>query len=587
MTNNIIQDTEKNAAEHSAAVFEQRFHRALENREFVIWAQPKYNAFNGRITSAEALVRWMDTDGNIISPGEFIPQLEQNGLITELDEYVFRTVCTLQRELLNGETEPVPISVNLSRVSLFDKNVCEIYSRITDEIGVPKELVPIELTESATIENIQINSLVAKLKHSGFYLHLDDFGYGYSSLSSLNTLKMDALKLDKSLVDGIGNKGGDEIIRHIIELAHFFQMEVIAEGVETDNQYHFLQKLSCDTIQGYLFSKPLPFADFLKACASQPKERAEMMEGAALADAASVGSLRITNDTKMQYLSALARIYMTMHVIDLKEDTVVEFATTTNVKEHCNRVHDCVGQMRAAMTATVAPDYVDAVLRFTDLTTIAKRMRGKKTLSAEFVGKHFGWFCARFITITVNENEEPEKLIYTTQVIETDKKREDTLLRACRTDELTGVSNLTGFEEDIETMEIRPDLAVISIDINGLRKSNETFGYSAGDELIWGTADCMNSVFGKNSRIYRIGGDHFLAFFYAEPAQIGEIAEKYSTVVHDWIGNRIGSLSTSFGIAAHAEFPDKSPKELVAEADRRRLEYKASLKAGKEAADET
>ncbi|MCR5468388.1 MAG: EAL domain-containing protein [Lachnospiraceae bacterium] len=242
--------------------FESSFQEAVENDEFVVWYQPKYDAFTEELVSAEALVRWQPKDGSIISPGEFIPVFEEDGLIVRLDEIVFRKVCTQIKKWLDEGKKVPPVSINLSRASLYHDGTVEKYGKIADEIGVPKQYIPIELTESAAFKSLQIQELTNRLKEAGFQLHMDDFGSGESSLASFNILPFDAVKLDKSLVDFIGDPGGDELLKYTIALAHFKDMKVVAEGVETKAQLETLKKLECDTIQGYYFAAPKPFEEY-------------------------------------------------------------------------------------------------------------------------------------------------------------------------------------------------------------------------------------------------------------------------------------------------------------------------------------
>lgn len=243
--------------------FESNFENAIKNEEFVVWYQPKYDACSEKIVGAEALVRWVTKEGNFISPGEFIPAFEEDGLIVRLDEYVFRKVCEAIKNRMDNNKKIFPVSVNLSRASLFHEGTIEKYKKIVSETGIPTEMVPIELTESAALHSVEIKELTNALKEAGFQLHMDDFGSGVSSLASFNILPFDVVKLDKSLVDLIGDASGDELLKHTISLAHFRYMKVVAEGVETKEQLEFLKKLSCDVIQGYYFSKPRPYEDFV------------------------------------------------------------------------------------------------------------------------------------------------------------------------------------------------------------------------------------------------------------------------------------------------------------------------------------
>lgn len=244
--------------------FETEFSKALENEEFVVWYQPKFSAESEKLVGAEALVRWIKKDGTIISPGEFIPVFEDDGLIAQLDEYVFGKVCENIKEWHDKGMKLLPISINLSRASLRNEGIVEKYKKIADEIGVPTECVPIELTESASLHSVHIKEFTIELKSAGFALYMDDFGSGFSSLASLNTLPFDVIKLDKSLIDLLGDEGGDEIIRHIIEIAHFKNMQVVAEGVERKEQLDTLRDMKCDVIQGFYFSPPKPCEKFVE-----------------------------------------------------------------------------------------------------------------------------------------------------------------------------------------------------------------------------------------------------------------------------------------------------------------------------------
>lgn len=240
---------------------EDSFDSALENHEFEIWYQPKYTSSGDALIGAEALVRWR-RQGNLVPPSKFIPVFEKNGMIRRLDEYVFRTVCNQQKLWKEQGKSIIPISVNISRVSLYFQNIVEQYTEILCDTGVQSKYVPLEITESAAAANADIKGLTDRFFSAGFALHMDDFGTGYSSLSSLNELHFNTLKLDKSMVDYIGNYGGDKLLEHTIALAKDLGLHVTAEGVENESQVYFLRGLRCDSIQGYYFSKPLPLKEF-------------------------------------------------------------------------------------------------------------------------------------------------------------------------------------------------------------------------------------------------------------------------------------------------------------------------------------
>ena len=243
---------------------EDAFESSMRNRQFEIWYQPKYHPGNNKLVGAEALVRWRDDKGELVPPGVFIPLFERNGMIRYLDEYVFRNVCLQQKKWMDEKLPLFPISVNLSRASLYFQSVVERYKKITEEIGIDPKYVPIEITETAAVDNKAIDQLADSFCTAGFPLHIDDFGAGYSSFAALNTMHFDTLKIDKSLIDYIGNYGGDRLLEHTIALAKDLGMHVTAEGVETDEQVSFLQKLNCDSIQGFYYSRPLPLEEFEK-----------------------------------------------------------------------------------------------------------------------------------------------------------------------------------------------------------------------------------------------------------------------------------------------------------------------------------
>lgn len=241
---------------------EDSFEQALRDREFQVWYQPKYSTMEGKIIGAEALVRWRKADGKMLAPGRFISLFEKNGNITALDEYVFRTVCMQQKKWEKEGKELRPVSVNISRVSLYFSNIVDKYREILREIDLNPSLVELEITESATIDNAEIASLITGFRDAGFKILLDDFGSGYSSLATLNMMHFDTLKLDKSLVDYIGDENGEKLLHYITRLGQSLGLRITAEGVETENQLTFLRDLQCDDIQGYYFSKPLPLEEY-------------------------------------------------------------------------------------------------------------------------------------------------------------------------------------------------------------------------------------------------------------------------------------------------------------------------------------
>ena len=241
---------------------EADFFRALSACEFEPWFQPKVDPADCRIVGAEALVRWKKPDGSYNAPYMFIPLFEKDGLVADLDEYMFRSVCRLQNKWSAEYGRTVPISINMSRVTLLRHGTVDTYKSIVEEYGTPIDMVPVEITESSAFLSNQISKRMQDLKDSGFSLHMDDFGSGYSSLTSLGVLPFDVTKIDKSLTDTITTARGEMIVHHMIDVIHELGMKAVIEGVEEAAQVDILRKLKCDAIQGYYYSKPVPQAEF-------------------------------------------------------------------------------------------------------------------------------------------------------------------------------------------------------------------------------------------------------------------------------------------------------------------------------------
>ena len=246
-------------------ILEDQLVKAYDNKEFVVFYQPKYDAATQKLVGAEALVRWKQEDGSYIPPFRFIPAAEKNGFITRLDKYVFKQVCDDQKHWLDEGKEIVPISVNLSRQHLYNPKLVEEYQKIVVKSGVPIDKLELEITESAIFENHdEFLAIINKLHGVGFRILMDDFGTGYSSLMMLKSIPIDVMKLDKSFVDDYSDIKGEKIISSVTQLAKAMQIEVTAEGVETEEQYKFMRDLGCDMIQGYYFAKPMPVEEFDK-----------------------------------------------------------------------------------------------------------------------------------------------------------------------------------------------------------------------------------------------------------------------------------------------------------------------------------
>ena len=240
--------------------------KALAEKQFKVYYQPKFNITGDRpvLASAEALIRWIHPELGMISPGVFISLFEENGLVRKLDRYVWNEAAAQIKRWKDKYGVVVPVSVNVSRVDIYDPNLVDELVRVTEANGLKPSEYLLEVTESAYTDNsAQIIDTVNKLRELGFRIEMDDFGTGYSSLNMLSELPIDALKLDMVFIRNICESEKDcRMVELILEIAGFLGVPVVAEGVETEEQYRLLKKLGAQIIQGYYFSKPLPPEDF-------------------------------------------------------------------------------------------------------------------------------------------------------------------------------------------------------------------------------------------------------------------------------------------------------------------------------------
>ena len=239
---------------------------ALADGQFKVYVQPQYNYVTGEISGAEALVRWDHPKVGLISPGVFIPIFEKNGFITKMDEFVWEETCRLISEWRRDpriKSVP-PVSVNISRRDIYVENICGRLLNLVKKHGLPVSALNLEITESAYANDPrQLIETVECLRSMGFLIEMDDFGSGYSSLNSLKDVPVDILKLDLAFLRNSGDaKRGGNILSSVVRMARWLDLPVIAEGVETRRQAEFLRSLGCEYMQGYLFSRPLPAADF-------------------------------------------------------------------------------------------------------------------------------------------------------------------------------------------------------------------------------------------------------------------------------------------------------------------------------------
>lgn len=247
---------------------EENLRKAIEEHQFSMYLQPKYSISKNEIIGAEALVRWINPERGMIYPDQFIPIIEENGSIVQVDHYIWSRACMFIRKCIDAGIDSCPISVNVSRVHLRGDECPQILSDMVRVSRIPEKLLELEITETA--DDLQISRQTALLKEHGFTLLMDDFGSGYSSLNVLLESPFDVIKLDKRFIENMMNSDkGQSILEHVLQMASNLDITVLAEGVETKEQVMLLKNIGCDQVQGYYYAKPMPEDDFFELLTKQ------------------------------------------------------------------------------------------------------------------------------------------------------------------------------------------------------------------------------------------------------------------------------------------------------------------------------
>lgn len=247
-------------------MLENNLRRALEREEFVLFYQPQFDSKTEKVIGVEALIRWRLSNGDIVSPADFIPILEETGLIIPVGEWILLEACRQHRRWIEIGLPPIPISINISAIQFHDSDFLIMLADVIKRSGIDPKYLDLEVTESVVMRQPEVViTQLESIKAMGISLSLDDFGTGFSSLSYLRYFPLDRLKIDQSFVRGLAVASVNEaIIESVVALGKSLKIKTIAEGVETKEELNFLRKLQCDEIQGYYFSRPLPIEEFVK-----------------------------------------------------------------------------------------------------------------------------------------------------------------------------------------------------------------------------------------------------------------------------------------------------------------------------------
>ena len=243
---------------------EDEMKQALEEHQFEMYLQPKISMLTMKPCGSEALIRWNHPKKGLIPPYKFIPLFERNGFVVEIDKYIWEEACKTVRKWLDEGKEPLPISVNLSRIHFKYDDLVDVIQGLVQKYNVPQKYFELELTESAFLDNEgAVNSTLIRLQQLGFTIAMDDFGVGYSSLNMLRKLPVNVLKLDRGFInEATCTERGFIVLNHVIHMAKDLKATVVCEGIETEEQAETLKNAGCDIAQGFLYAKPMPVKDY-------------------------------------------------------------------------------------------------------------------------------------------------------------------------------------------------------------------------------------------------------------------------------------------------------------------------------------
>ncbi len=496
---------------------------ALEKGQFSVYLQPKHCTENKAVAGAEALVRWNHPELGFISPGEFISMFERNGFITKVDEYMLREVCRFLGRWISQGITPVPISVNISRADFVLNDLPERITGCVDAYNIPHELIHLEITESAyTSDPRQIIADVSALQDMGFLIEMDDFGSGYSSLNMLSELPIDILKLDMRFVQS-GNdriKGSKRnILSFIISLSKWLQLPTIAEGVETQDEFDQLKAMGCNLIQGFFFSKPMPAEEFVSYMEKQPlncnaektNETIELLTPDSFETDGERPLILVTEDIESNREIMRALLSPSYRV-----------ALTENGKEACEYLmahHNDIACMLLDLLMPVMDGF--QVLEFmqsngmineipviiTTETGSNSELRALHLGADSFVGKPYN---SEILLHHVRKAVEEKSFWKLRREFENQK---GALYEKAYLDELTNLLNRHGLSEAMNRLTYNEKYTAVILDIDDLKKFNDTEGHAAGDDVIRTVADVIKKETRERDIIARIGGDEFMVLF--------------------------------------------------------------------------
>lgn len=495
--------------------------QAFDNNEFCFYLQPKCNAETGAIVGAEALVRWNHPEYGLVSPGEFIPLLERESMVTRFDLFIWRSVCEMLSRWDGEGRNLVPVSVNVSMTDIESIDVARVLGDLLDRFSIDARLLQVEITESAIAHNMDVvEETIRDLHARGIAVLMDDFGSAYSSLNMLKDINVDAIKLDMKFVDLNADNAakGLKIIESVIDMAYQLRLSIIAEGAQTAEQVSKLRELGCMYIQGYYFYRPLTVEKMEDLLEHRPDDQhfwnisKDLMHrdyrmstnGRSMLESSSLSAhiFEILNKgvAELSRLNLITGEYRT-----IKRDPKLPDVYADDFHDYC---HALVSKR------IIHPDDAGEFLKHTRLSDLRDQLFSKKKseftyFRSEVEAKTSVIAFGMLVPPDCSEaNPWAVVLIGFDLSLDLIAKK---MKEIYRQDSLTGLLNRNAYDSDVEQLRSADIGAVVCVyaDMIGLHEVNNHLGHKQGNRMLCEFADAARAFFGDD-RLYRIGGDEFV-----------------------------------------------------------------------------
>lgn len=495
--------------------------QAFDNNEFCFYLQPKCNAETGAIVGAEALVRWNHPEYGLVSPGEFIPLLERESMVTRFDLFIWRSVCEMLSRWDGEGRNLVPVSVNVSMTDIEAIDVARVLGDLLDRFSIDARLLQVEITESAIAHNMDVvEETIRDLHARGIAVLMDDFGSAYSSLNMLKDINVDAIKLDMKFVDLNADNAakGLKIIESVIDMAHQLRLSIIAEGAQTAEQVSKLRELGCMYIQGYYFYRPLTVGKMEDLLEHRPDDQhfwnisKDLMHrdyrmstnGRSMLESSSLSAhiFEILNKgvAELSRLNLITGEYRT-----IKRDPKLPDVYADDFHDYC---HALVSKR------IIHPDDAGEFLKHTRLSDLRDQLFSKKKSEFTYFRSEVE---AKTSVIAFGMLVPPdcsEANPWAVVLIGFDLSLDliaKNMKEIYRQDSLTGLLNRNAYDSDVEQLRSADIGAVVCVyaDMIGLHEVNNHLGHKQGNRMLCEFADAARAFFGDD-RLYRIGGDEFV-----------------------------------------------------------------------------